>query len=218
MHQSTHVGAGATSHGKQRAKKSDAYKRNPECGHSAHAHNEHHRERRRILPMATREQQSVRIGSATRRAGLQGGGRVHVSKLVRLASTGASTGAVVVVDAAAAAAAPSPLAVRAVLLAAAWAAAPVVACASSSLQAGSCLGASALSFQLRWPVAAPADPKPPPPLETVVVSPNASARVRGSAPLARSNPFPLTESAARAWDRHYRSGAGGTVPRRRTGV
>ena len=113
------------------------------------------------------------------------------------------------VDAAAAAAAPSPLAVGAVLLAAAWAAAPVVACASSSLQAVSCLGASVLSFQLRWPLAAPAKPKPPPPLETAVTSPNiASARVRGSAPLARSNPFPLTERAARAWDRHYRSGRG----------
>ena len=51
---------------KQRAKKSDAYKRNPECGHSAHANHEHHRERRhtRILPMATREERSVRIGSA----------------------------------------------------------------------------------------------------------------------------------------------------------
>ena len=68
------------------------------------------------------------------------------------------TGAVVVVAAAAAAAAPSPLAIGAVLLAAAWAAAWVVACASCSSQAGSCLGASALSFQLRWPVAAPADP------------------------------------------------------------
>jgi hypothetical protein len=66
-----------------------------------------------------------------------------------------------VVDAAAAVVAPSPVAVGAVLLAAAWAAAPVVACASSSLQAVSCLGASVLSFQLRWPVAAPADPKPP---------------------------------------------------------
>ncbi len=118
------------------------------------------------------------------------------------------TGAAIVVDAAAAAAAPAPLAVGAVLLAVAWAAAPVVACASSSLQAGSCLGASVLSFQLRWPVAAPADPNPPPPLETVVVSPNASTRVRGSAPLARTNPFPLTESAARAWDRRYRSGRG----------
>ena len=49
----------------------DAYKRNPECGHSAHAHHEHHRERRhaRILPMATREERSVRIGSAKRRTG-----------------------------------------------------------------------------------------------------------------------------------------------------
>ena len=72
-HQSTHVRAGATSHGKQRAKKSDAYKRNPECAHSAHAHHEHHRERRhtRILPMATREERSVRIGSATQRTGRQ---------------------------------------------------------------------------------------------------------------------------------------------------
>jgi hypothetical protein len=66
MHQSTHGRAGATSHGKQRAQKSDAYKRNPECGHSAHAHHEHHRKRRhtRLLPMATREELSVRIGSA----------------------------------------------------------------------------------------------------------------------------------------------------------
>ncbi len=94
------------------------------------------------------------------------GGGAHVSKLVRLASTEAGTGAMIVVEAAAAVVAPSPLAVGAVLLAAAWAAAPVVACASSSLQAVSCLGASALSFQLRWPAAAPAKPKPLPPLET----------------------------------------------------
>ena len=91
-------------------------------------------------------------------AASKGGGGVHASGLVRRASAEAGTGAVVVVDAAAAAAAPSPLALGAVLLAAAWAAAPVVMCASSSLQAVSCLGASVLSFQLRWPAAAPAKP------------------------------------------------------------
>jgi hypothetical protein len=126
---------------------------------------------------------------------------------------------VVVVEAAAAAAAPAPLAVGAVLLAAAWAAAPAVACASSSLQAVSCLGASVLSFQLRWPAAAAANPKPPPPLETAVASPTRVCACAGRRRyVARSNPLPLTERAARAWDRHCRSGAGGTVPRRQAGA
>ncbi len=70
---SQHASAdGCDEHGKESANKSDAYRRNRECEHGAHAHHQHHHERLHtpILHMTTRMERAH--ANAEREAGQLG--------------------------------------------------------------------------------------------------------------------------------------------------